>query len=73
MGEKAQVVRQLFFVNPPFGYVLTLVAPSDQAAARYRDLDDTAANLSPLTVVTLPSITPISVSLAIICGSGSSG
>lgn len=60
-SEKAKVVRQLFFVNPPFGYVLTLVAPVDQAAARYRDLDDTASNLSPLTVVQLPSITPPSL------------
>lgn len=54
-SERAQALRQLFFINPPFGYVLTLVAPLEQAAARYRDLDDTAANLVPIS---LPSAIP---------------
>jgi len=49
-----QAVRQLLFMNPPFGYVLTLVAPQEQAAARYRDLDDTVANLVPLSPASPP-------------------
>jgi hypothetical protein len=48
--HRAQVLRQLMFLNPPFGYVLTLVAPQEQAQARYRDLDDTASNLTPLPI-----------------------
>jgi hypothetical protein len=47
-AQRQRVVRQYLYLNPPFGYVLTLVAPQEQAAARYRDLDDTAANLVPL-------------------------
>jgi hypothetical protein len=46
--QRPQVLRQFIYLNPPFGYVLTLVAPQEQAAARYRDLDDTTANLVPL-------------------------
>lgn len=60
-SERQQSLRQIFFINPPFGYVLTLVAPVEQAAARYRDLDDTAANLVPIalpSVSQLPSIAP---------------
>lgn len=48
--QRAQVLRQLIYMNPPFAYVLTLVCPQEQAPARYRDLDDTAANLIPLPV-----------------------
>ena len=48
--SRAQVLRQYMFMNPPFGYVLTLVAPAEQAAARYRDLEDTADSLAPLQV-----------------------
>jgi len=48
--RRAQVVRQLIYMNAPFAYVLTLVCPQEQAPARYRDLDDTAANLTPLPV-----------------------
>lgn len=47
-GQRAQIMRQYLYWNPPFGYVLTLVAPPEQAAARLRDLDDTAQNLTPL-------------------------
>ncbi len=50
-GQHPQVIRQLMFLNPPFGYVLTLVAPQDQGPARYRDLDDTASSLIPLAVL----------------------
>ncbi len=53
-GQRTQVMRQYLYVNPPFGYVLTLVAPPEQAAARLRDLDDTAQNLVPLP----PAATP---------------
>jgi hypothetical protein len=49
-SRRAQVVRQLIYLNLPFAYVLTLVCPQEQALARYRDLDDTAANLTPLPV-----------------------
>jgi hypothetical protein len=56
-GQSRRVLRQLFFINSPFGYVLTLVAPQDQAAARYRDLDDTASNLVPLpTNIAAPEV-----------------
>ncbi len=48
--QRAQVMRQLIYMNVPFAYVLTLVCPQDQAASRYRDLDDTAGNLTPLSV-----------------------
>lgn len=47
--QHAQVLRQLIYLNAPFAYVLTLVCPQEQAAARYRDLDDTAANLIPIS------------------------
>ncbi len=47
-GQRPQVMRQYLYLNPPFGYVLTLVSPPEQAAARLRDLDDTAQNLTPL-------------------------
>jgi hypothetical protein len=53
---RTQAVRQLLFLNPPFGYVLTLVAPQEQAAARYRDLDDTAQNLVPLSTTPPPDL-----------------
>lgn len=43
-----QALRQILLLNPPFGYVLTLLAPQEQAPARYRDLDDTFSNLVPL-------------------------
>jgi hypothetical protein len=46
--QRAQVVRQLIFVNTPFAYVLTLVTPQEQSQARLRDLDDTASGLVPL-------------------------
>ena len=48
--QQAQVLRQLIYLNAPFAYVLTLVCPQEQAAARYRDLDDTAANLIPISI-----------------------
>lgn len=48
--QRAQVLRQLIYMNAPFAYVLTLVCPQEQAPARFRDLDDTAANLIPLPV-----------------------
>lgn len=54
--NKPQSMRQLMFMNPPFGYVLTLVAPQDQASARYRDLDDTAQNLLPLSTAPTPDL-----------------
>ena len=47
-GKRAQAMRQYLFLNPPFGYVLTVVAPIEQAAARFRDLEDAAADLVPL-------------------------
>jgi hypothetical protein len=60
--QRAQVLRQFYYLNAPFAYVLTLVCPQEQAAARYRDLDDTAANLSPLPtsppVVVPPAASP---------------
>lgn len=46
--ERARVVRQYLFLNGPIAYTMTLVAPTEQATARLRDLDDTAANLIPL-------------------------
>ena len=49
--QRAQALRQLIYMNAPFAYVLTLVCPQEQATARYRDLDDTATNLTPLSVV----------------------
>lgn len=54
-GQRAQVVRQLYFMNPPLGYVLTLVAPAEQASARYRDLDDTEVALMPLPGSAVPA------------------
>lgn len=54
--KKPQAMRQLLFMNPPFGYVLTLTAPQEQAAARYRELDDTAGNLLPLSTAQLPDL-----------------
>ena len=47
-GKRQQAMRQYLFLNPPFGYVLTVVAPIEQAAARFRDLEDAAADLIPL-------------------------
>lgn len=47
-GRRPQLLRQYLFLNPPFGYVLTVVTPAEQAAARFRDLEDTAADLVPL-------------------------
>lgn len=47
-GQRPQVLRQYLFLNPPFGYVLTVVTPVEQAVARFRDLEDTAADLVPL-------------------------
>lgn len=47
-GKRPQAMRQYLFLNPPFGYVLTVVAPIEQAAARFRDLEDAAADLIPL-------------------------
>lgn len=58
-GQRAQIMRQYLYLNPPFGYVLTLVAPPEQAAARLRDLDDTAQNLVPLP----PEAPPVPPSL----------
>lgn len=58
-GQRTQVMRQYLYVNPPFGYVLTLVAPPEQAAARLRDLDDTAQNLAPLPPEATPPPPPI--------------
>lgn len=52
--QRAKVVRQHFLVSGSFAYVLTLVAPIEQSAARLRDLDDTAARLTPLDPVPLP-------------------
>ncbi len=48
-GQRPQLLRQYLFLNPPFGYVLTVVTPVEQAAARFRDLEDTAADLVPLS------------------------
>jgi hypothetical protein len=48
--RRAQVMRQLIYMNAPFAYVLTLVCPQEQALARYRDLDDTAGNLTPIPI-----------------------
>ncbi len=58
--ERAQVVRQYLFLNGPIAYTMTLVAPAEQAAARLRDLDDTASNLVPLETAPSPpaSATP---------------
>lgn len=56
--QQAQVLRQLIYLNAPFAYVLTLVCPQEQAAARYRDLDDTAANLIPIAVTPAASAGP---------------
>ncbi len=56
--QQAQVLRQLIYLNAPFAYVLTLVCPQEQAAARYRDLDDTAANLIPISVAPPASPSP---------------
>lgn len=57
-GQRAQIMRQYLYLNPPFGYVLTLVAPPEQAAARLRDLDDTAQNLTPLPPEAPPAPPP---------------
>jgi hypothetical protein len=57
-NKKPQAMRQLLFMNPPFGYVLTLIAPQDQAGARHRDLDDTAQNLLPLSTTQPPDLAP---------------
>lgn len=57
VNKKPQAMRQLLFMNPPYGYVLTLVVAQDQASARYRDLDDTAQNLLPLSTTTPPDLT----------------
>ncbi|HND09659.1 MAG TPA: hypothetical protein PKL17_21485 [Pseudomonadota bacterium] len=46
--DRARVVRQYLFLNGPVAYTMTLVAPLEQATARLRDLDDTAANLVPI-------------------------
>jgi len=55
--ERAQVVRQYLFLNGPIAYTMTLVCPQEQATARLRDLDDTAANLIPLET-SLPAVLP---------------
>jgi hypothetical protein len=47
-GPQRRVVCQIYLVNGPFGYVLTLVAPPSQALARVRDLKETADGLLPL-------------------------
>lgn len=54
--QPAQVLRQLIYMNAPFAYVLTLVCPQEQAAVRYRDLDDTAGGLTPLSVTEAAAI-----------------
>lgn len=59
-NKKPQAMRQLLFMNPPYGYVLTLVAPQDQVSARYRDLDDTAQNLLPLSTTAPPDLSATS-------------
>ena len=56
--ERAQVVRQYLFLNGPIAYTMTLVAPAEQAAARLRDLDDTASNLVPLETAPSPPASP---------------
>lgn len=58
--RRAQVLRQLIYMNAPFAYVLTLICPQEQALARYRDLDDTAGNLTPLPIpgAEVPAGTP---------------
>ena len=58
-SQHAQTLRQFFYLNAPFAYVLTLVCPQEQAAARYRDLEDTAANLVPLPTTTPAVIPPV--------------
>ena len=65
--QRAQVVRQLIFVNTPFAYVLTLVTPQEQSQARLRDLDDTASGLVPLGLTPAGDAGPSSV------GSSASG
>lgn len=57
--ERAQVVRQYLFLNGPIAYTMTLVCPQEQATARLRDLDDTAANLVPLETSTAPLPAPV--------------
>ena len=46
--DRARIIRQYLFLNGPVAYTMTLVAPAEQASARLRDLDDTAANLLPI-------------------------
>ncbi len=53
-AKQPQVLRQYLFMNAPFGYVLTLLAPQEQAAGRYRDLEDVLSNL-----VALPPSLPV--------------
>jgi hypothetical protein len=55
-NKRPQTMRQLLFMNPPYGYVLTLVAPQEQANARYRELDDTFGNLFPLSTAPVPDL-----------------
>lgn len=45
-----RVMRQIYFVNGPLGYVLSLVAPQAQAIPRQRDLEDVFRNLEMLPV-----------------------
>lgn len=45
-NERRQALRQILLLNPPFAYVLTLVAPHEQRQARQRDLEEIVANLS---------------------------
>ncbi|HMU38727.1 MAG TPA: hypothetical protein PKE31_06915 [Pseudomonadota bacterium] len=46
--QRPQTLRQYYFLNGSVAYVLTLIAPVEQATARMRDLDDTATRLVPL-------------------------
>ena len=50
-SQKPQIMRQYLFINPPFGYVLTLLTTPEQLAARLRDLEDVAQGLQPLSEV----------------------
>lgn len=45
-NERRQALRQILLLNPPFAYVLTLVAPHEQRQARQRDLEEIVSNLS---------------------------
>lgn len=45
-SERRQALRQILLLNPPFAYVLTLVAPHEQRQARQRDLEEIVSNLS---------------------------